>query len=147
MKQKKNLNFCLCRYFSDASEHLRAGTDDQQPSSISPIPQPLNNNNNNSSSTTEVDSSNSQNNHNRRIISSTKPYRSTFSVNNHRRHNSINDPFSRPSTTSIDLRLNEWLVKNNVDITTRTIIFNEEFSYEDFVYDLDKNDLHRIGLK
>lgn len=70
-------------------------------------------------------------------------------MNNHnRRLNSLNDPFSRvANTSSIDIRLNEWLVKNNVDITSRTIIFNEEFTYEDFVYDLDKNDLHRIGLR
>lgn len=148
----------IYRYFSDVSEHLRTGNDEQQPPSISPIPsQSLNNNNNNinNSSPTEVDSSpNNNNNNNRRIISSTnKPYRcesirSSFSANNqNRRHNSLNDPFSRVNTTSIDIRLNEWLIKNNVDITSRTIIFNEEFTYEDFVYDLDKSDLHRIGLK
>lgn len=64
-----------------------------------------------------------------------------------RRISVSNDNYPRSHTTSIDTRLNEWLIRANIDVTSRTIIFNEDFSYEDFVYDLDKNDLHRIGLK
>jgi hypothetical protein len=47
----------------------------------------------------------------------------------------------------IDLKLNEWLIKMNFDQTTRQTILNEEFSYEDFLYETDKEDIRRIGLK
>lgn len=54
---------------------------------------------------------------------------------------------SHTSTVSIDTRLNEFLQRHNIDLQSRSIIFAEEFSYEDFVYHLDKPDLLRIGLK
>lgn len=141
-------------YFSDAScEHHRMSTDDQ--SSISPTPPPLSINNNLPTTTlhgataNEVDGCGVGAPLNRRPIS-TKPnhIRSdsvrSMSIGNRR----IHDPFSRGNvTTSIDIRLNDWLIKHSVDLISRTMIFHEEFTYEDFVYDLDKHDLHRIGLK
>lgn len=58
-----------------------------------------------------------------------------------------NDTYYRSHPTLIDTRLNEFLIKLNIDATSRDIIFNEEFTYEDFIYDLEKADLLRIGLK
>ncbi|XP_055676600.1 mitogen-activated protein kinase kinase kinase 15 isoform X2 [Lutzomyia longipalpis] len=51
------------------------------------------------------------------------------------------------ATTKMDSRLNEWLIKCNIDAYTRNIIHGEEFSYEDFLYGLQKDDLRRLGLK
>ena len=53
----------------------------------------------------------------------------------------------RSPTVSIDTRLNDWLTKHNIDVTSKNIILSELFTYEDFVYELEKTDLHRIGLK
>lgn len=50
-------------------------------------------------------------------------------------------------TTPIDAKLNDWLILNNIDKTSRDIILNEQFSYKDFLYYMEKADLHRIGLK
>lgn len=44
-------------------------------------------------------------------------------------------------------RLNEWLIKHGIDPTSRTAILNEAFTFEDFVYEMQKEDLLRIGLK
>lgn len=46
----------------------------------------------------------------------------------------------------IDVRLSEWLTKN-VDEETRKIILSTEFSYDDFLYETEKEDIRRIGLK
>lgn len=54
---------------------------------------------------------------------------------------------SQTSTISIDTRLNEFLIKHGIDGRSRNIIFSEDFTYEDFVYDLERTDLLRIGLK
>lgn len=69
-----------------------------------------------------------------------------FSPNANRRLQ-INDPYARSPTTSIDTRLSDWLVKQNIDTISRNIILGELFTYEDFVFELEKTDLHRIGLK
>lgn len=73
-----------------------------------------------------------------------------LSPNPSRRNNLISDNYghyARSPTTSIDTRLNEWLIKHNIDITSKNIILGELYTYEDFVYELEKTDLHRIGLK
>lgn len=46
-----------------------------------------------------------------------------------------------------DTRLNEWLVARSVDTVSRNMIHMQDFSYEDFLYELAKDDLLRIGLK
>lgn len=46
-----------------------------------------------------------------------------------------------------DSRLNEWLMRQNVDAISRNLIQMQDFSYEDFLYELAKDDLLRIGLK
>lgn len=47
----------------------------------------------------------------------------------------------------IDTRLNDWLCKNNIDENSKNAIHGEEFSYEDFVYEMTQSEMHRIGLK
>lgn len=46
-----------------------------------------------------------------------------------------------------DAKLNEWLNKHNIDEISRNIIFREEFTYEDFVYEMTQAEMQRIGLK
>lgn len=67
-------------------------------------------------------------------------------LNATRRRPEQSSPQSSPSA-SIDLRLNEWLINNNIDSTSRTIILGELFTYNDFLFEMDKSDLLRIGLK
>lgn len=48
---------------------------------------------------------------------------------------------------SFDNRLNDFLLDCNCDAATRMAVFNESFTYEDFVFGMQKDDLCRIGLK
>lgn len=50
-------------------------------------------------------------------------------------------------TSKFDGRLNDWLMRHNVDLQSRNLIQRQDFSYEDFLYELAKDDLLRIGLK
>jgi mitogen-activated protein kinase kinase kinase 5 len=50
-------------------------------------------------------------------------------------------------TPPIDMELNEWLTRMKFAPHVRTKILNEEFSYVDFLYETDKEDIQRIGLK
>lgn len=47
----------------------------------------------------------------------------------------------------IDEQLNEWLIRHNVDAVSKNMIQLQDFAYEDFLYELGKDDLLRIGLK
>lgn len=47
----------------------------------------------------------------------------------------------------VDHRLSDWLIGNNVDETTKSIILSEKFSYNDFIYHTSKADIRRIGLR
>lgn len=51
------------------------------------------------------------------------------------------------TVAAIDARLNEFLSRINVSSTAKNIILNADFTYEDFVYEMDKEDLRRLGLK
>lgn len=62
-----------------------------------------------------------------------------------RRQEQSSSPSS--SSASIDLQLNEWLIINNIDSTSRSIILGELFTFDDFLFEMDKSDLLRIGLK
>ncbi|XP_065090432.1 mitogen-activated protein kinase kinase kinase 15 isoform X2 [Ochlerotatus camptorhynchus] len=46
-----------------------------------------------------------------------------------------------------DSRLDEWLIQHEFSAHVRNIIHFEEFSYEDFIYAMDQEDLRRIGLR
>lgn len=131
-------------YFSDISESSKNPQDDLTPSSVSPIPP--------SQNVSEVDASNTKNVP--RKMSSHRGYNfqgrgdcNRQPLTNGKRLHIPNDYFMRSATTSIDSKLNDWLIRNNVDNVSRNIIFSEDFTYEDFVYNLDKSDLLRLNLK
>ncbi|GAB0090482.1 Mitogen-activated protein kinase kinase kinase [Sergentomyia squamirostris] len=69
--------------------------------------------------------------------------RSVSTMSNRR----INFTTSVVDGPKMDHKLNEWLVKNNIDAHSRSLIHAEEFSYEDFLLGLQKDDLRRIGLR
>lgn len=80
------------------------------------------------------------------------PRRSTLSRSPRQELNPPGSPsqtvkFNSDLQQSPDARLNEWLIKQGIDSTSRNIILNEAFSFDDFVYELQKEDLLRIGLK
>lgn len=47
----------------------------------------------------------------------------------------------------IDQKLNEWLIRSQIDQNSRNLILDSAFIYEDFIYEMTKSDLCRIGLK
>lgn len=47
----------------------------------------------------------------------------------------------------VDVRLNDWLNATNIDPISKTAILAEQFTYDDFIYSMEKTDMHRIGLK
>lgn len=132
-------------YFSDISDPpIIKITGDQSPSPQSPSPQ----------SVSEVDGVrvSSENLTRKQSIKSTKQldsYRSGMGSNGGTRKINFacnEKPFSE-NLVHIDARLNEWLIKNCIDEISRNIILGEEFTYEDFVYDMTQTEMHRIGLK
>lgn len=131
------------RYFSDISESSKNPQEDMTPSSISPIPTNTN--------MSEVDSGNSKNVP-RKLASHRSFFQNRCDSNrqplaNGKRLHIPNEYYLRSATTSIDSKLNDWLIRNNVDPISRNIIFAEDFTYEDFVYNLEKSDLLRLNLK
>lgn len=58
---------------------------------------------------------------------------------------SIHDQMSAGSQP--DYRLDDWLVQHGFSANVRSIIHGELFSYEDFIYEMEQEDLRRIGLK
>uniref|UniRef100_A0A336LVJ7 mitogen-activated protein kinase kinase kinase n=1 Tax=Culicoides sonorensis TaxID=179676 RepID=A0A336LVJ7_CULSO len=63
------------------------------------------------------------------------PSRQTISIQNNE------------TVQSIDPRLNDFLTKIDISSSAKQIILTSDFSYEDFVYEIDKDDLRRLGLK
>ena len=53
----------------------------------------------------------------------------------------------RRSPSQIDNRLNEWLINHNIDSNSKAAILSQEFLYEDFIFEMERTDLQRIGLK
>lgn len=134
-------NILSQRYFSDTSDNRHVN----DPMSLSPTP--LNQASNHTASTvTEVDGGSPNANDANRRVNPPRIMQPKLSPNANRRL-FIHDNYARSPTTSIDARLNDWLVKNNIDPISRNIVLSELFTYEDFVYELEKSDLHRIGLK
>lgn len=111
-------------------------------------PTPISHSNHIGTNTTEVDgnSQNTYDGNNHRRMQPPQIIQPKFSPSACRRLH-LNDNYARSPTASIDTRLNEWLIKNNIDTVSKNIILSELFTYEDFVYELEKRDLHRIGLK
>lgn len=48
---------------------------------------------------------------------------------------------------SHDARIIEWLVRHGFDEESRTVVANADFTYEDIIYESDKDDIRRIGLR
>lgn len=51
------------------------------------------------------------------------------------------------NTSTIDTRLADWLTASNIDPISKNLILAEQFTYDDFIYGMEKTDLYRIGLK
>jgi len=47
----------------------------------------------------------------------------------------------------IDEQLEQWLVQHDIDDFSKTLILNEGFTFEDFIYNMEKLDLMRLGLR
>lgn len=131
-------------YFSDISDPpIIKITGDQSPSPQSPSPQ----------SVSEVDGVrvSSENVTRKHSIKGTKQldsYRSGTGSGGTRKINfACNEKSFNENLVHIDARLNEWLIKYCIDDISRSIIHGEEFTYEDFVYEMTQAEMHRIGLK
>lgn len=139
-------------YFSDTSE-LAANRMHNENLSLSPVPQnsisqvdAVNNNNNNNNNT----KTNESNIPRRQCTASTSPSQlKTQDAHNNKTVTirRLHEGYHDQTTPSIDNRLNEWLIKQHIDTVSKNIILGELFTYDDFVYGIEKSDLHRIGLK
>ncbi|KAM8705382.1 hypothetical protein ACLKA7_009790 [Drosophila subpalustris] len=47
----------------------------------------------------------------------------------------------------IDEQLEQWLAQHDIDDFSKTLILNEGFTFEDFIYNMEKLDLMRLGLR
>lgn len=57
----------------------------------------------------------------------------------------LKSPFN--ARQSQDPRLLEWLNRHGFDDESKTAVANADFTYEDFIYESDKDDIRRIGLR
>jgi hypothetical protein len=48
---------------------------------------------------------------------------------------------------SLDQRVIEWLIRHGFDEESKAVLANADFTYEDFIYETDKDDIRRIGLR
>lgn len=58
-----------------------------------------------------------------------------------------NPQLKSPLRQCHDQKLTEWLHKFGFDDESRVLISNADFSFEDFIYESDKDDIRRIGLR
>ena len=132
-----NKSSFFVRYLSDTSDQYRGADEQQHLASVSPQPP---------TSTSTNDITSTSNNNSTKLTSQQKPSgpkRINFPHDNHLALN--HQP--RTQTSSFDTRLNEFLLKHNIDAQSRHLILSEDFNYETFVHDLDRTELWRIGLK
>lgn len=47
----------------------------------------------------------------------------------------------------IDEQLEQWLAQHDIDEFSKSLILNEGFTFEDFIYNMEKLDLMRLGLR
>lgn len=47
----------------------------------------------------------------------------------------------------VDTHLSNWLNSYNIDSVSKNLILAEHFTFDDFIYGMEKSDLYRIGLK
>lgn len=64
------------------------------------------------------------------------------------KHNNLNASRKcESSSDNYDIALTEWLNNQNIDSKSKNIILTEEFTFDDFIYETDKEDIRRIGLR
>lgn len=132
-----------CSYCSDTSDFAMIRNQNDT-LSVSPISTPLPN------SMAEVDAIN-----NNRNVDSNLSRKSAFntSQNQHKSDNQLKvTPGRRLNSQAAtlipeDSRLGDWLDTSNIDTQSKNAILSEQFTYDDFIYGMEKSDLHRIGLK
>ena len=57
----------------------------------------------------------------------------------------LKSPFN--ARQSHDLKVTEWLLRHGFDDDARSSVAIADFTYEDFIYESDKDDIRRIGLR
>lgn len=169
-----NILFDWCRYVSDMSDLSHRTSEDTRTASVSPLlPSDSNSNylNSNTSGKTdaideEVDgvpvaafgntnrnlrrSQSTQQQGTRKISNTSYPLMHLQSTRGRSSSIPTATAASGPSfagSPSFDRRLNDFLLECNCDAASRMAILNEAFTYEDFVFGVQKDDLSRIGLK
>lgn len=64
------------------------------------------------------------------------------------KHNNLNASRKCEAISdSYDIALTEWLNNQKIDSKSKNIILTEEFTFDDFIYETDKEDIRRIGLR
>jgi hypothetical protein len=58
-----------------------------------------------------------------------------------------NPQLKSPFRQCHDMKLMDWLLRNNFDEESRTLVANADFTYEDLIFIADKDDIRRIGLR
>jgi hypothetical protein len=58
-----------------------------------------------------------------------------------------NPSLKTPYRQCNDLKLVDWLARNNIDEESRHLVAFADFTYEDLIYFSDKDDIRRIGLR
>lgn len=69
------------------------------------------------------------------------------STQNTRQNNLNTSTKCESMSDSYDRVLAEWLNNQNIDSKSKNIILTEDFSFDDFIYETDKEDIRRIGLR
>lgn len=57
------------------------------------------------------------------------------------------DQTMNATNKSTDDSLEEWLISHNIDTNSIDLILSSQFSYDDFIYATEKDDIRRLGLK
>ena len=57
----------------------------------------------------------------------------------------LKSPFN--ARQSHDLKVTEWMFRHSFDDDARSSVAIADFTYEDFIYESDKDDIRRIGLR
>lgn len=58
-----------------------------------------------------------------------------------------NPQLKSPLRQCHDIKLSDWLIRYGFDEESRQMVSNADFTYEDFIYETDKDDIRRIGLR
>ncbi|KAI8129196.1 Mitogen-activated protein kinase kinase kinase 15 [Lucilia cuprina] len=83
--------------------------------------------------------------------------RTKYTASNKKPNRQLKRQFARRSVSNVstynggleevDEQLEEWLTQHDIDEVSKATILNEGFSYEDFIYNMEKLDLMRLDLR